>query len=74
MSDDEARTHPWPEEDPAPTPRDPAEHGKLARFIGDTGLTIGMSQGLGGGRSSDGNRALSNKVLFGEGEDRSKKG
>jgi hypothetical protein len=63
--------HPWPEDDePVAVPTPSAKRSWLARIgraFGDVALTIGMSRGL-TGRGNHDQRAITNTILFGEGE------
>jgi hypothetical protein len=76
VSEEDAKSeHVWPDEEPAPKPATRAKRRRLAQLVGDAALTIGMGQGLVGGRSGSGdhNRALSNAMLVGEAKKRLKK-
>jgi len=73
MKPDDAGAHHWPEEEPDAPHTERAKRGKLARLgraLGDSALTVGMSQGLVGGVAGDGNRAMNNAMLIEQGKDR----
>jgi hypothetical protein len=74
MDEEESAEHHWPEQEPDAAPKQTAKQGRLARLgraIGETSLTIGMGQGLVGGKAGDGNRALNNAMLIDEAKSRS---
>lgn len=61
----------WPDDEPVrderpEPPRNRRE--RVMRALGDVFLTAGMARGVGGGRASTDTRALTNVMLFGEGE------
>jgi hypothetical protein len=72
MATDDHPEHPWPEKEPAVVRVEPQKRGRLAsigRAIGDVSITVGMSRGMTGiGTRSSSDAAMTNKLLFGEGE------
>jgi hypothetical protein len=62
--------HEWPEEEPTTVrtaPR-PGRLARIARAVGDTAITIGMSRGMTGRGTRDSSDALvTNSLLFSEG-------
>lgn len=70
MANHDTPQHPWPDDEP--TRVAPAvKRGRLARIgraLGDAFLTAGMSRGMTGDRSAEGDKAISNAMLFGEGK------
>ncbi len=70
MSTDRPAPHEWPEEEPARVapPAKLGRAGRIRRAFGDIALTIGMSEGLVGDRTTGDSRAAANAILFGEGD------
>jgi hypothetical protein len=68
--DTDQSAHRWPEEElpaPAPTPKT-GWLARIGRALGDVFLTAGMARGLASPRGGGEERAISNVMLFGEGE------
>ena len=73
MSDERAPRHEWPDDEPQVDEVPKPTRGRLARLIGGMGMTIGMAQGLAGGRSGDGQRAIANRMAVDEAERQAKR-